>query len=438
VRGISYTTRPPHLAFVDFDGPGDTPMVYIPGTFLPIALMEQDPGCARFLSGLCSFSRLIAFDRSGLAYSDPIADWNAPVVQTWSTDVERILDHLDVARCTIFASGFAAGSAVHFAVAAPDRVDRMIIFNFARSAPDGLIDAAMRMIGPDVPEGGYVDWPLVLAPSRATDPSFVDWWFRTGQQAASPTVARRIWRSVMTSDLTEVLRRVQVPALLIHRSDNTLIPEGAMDEAAALMPAASVVELPGDDLLEFAGDIDALIAEIATFCTGSPARIPPSRGLVTLLLTDIVSSTELAARARAGDWRGVLDRHDELARREVGRYGGAIVKHAGDGLLSTFDSPSRALRAAVAVRDALTELDVHVRCGVHLGEVDQRGDDVAGVNVHVVARVTGVAGAGEILCSSALPIVVSGGAAEFESAGRHDLKGLDGAWELYRLLRPPT
>ena len=192
--------------------------------------------------------------------------------------------------------------------------------------------------------------------------------------------------------------------------------------------------LEGGDLIPNAGDIDGLLFEIAEFLHGAIHTASASRPITTILFTDLVGSTSAAHELGDANWRAVLDHHDHLIERTVRRNAGTIVKTTGDGALTTFDAPSRALRCALALRDAMADLDLGVRMGLHLGEVEGRGTDVAGVAVHLAARVMSAADDGEILTIAALPLSTLGGGTGFESCGAHALNGFDDVFELFRLI----
>jgi class 3 adenylate cyclase len=224
---------------------------------------------------------------------------------------------------------------------------------------------------------------------------------------------------------------VCVPTLVVRRSQvRTHSPE-VVARVAEAIPDAEMVDIPGTDDLVFGPDVDALVAEIARFLTGEAHVPPPTRSLCAVLFTDLVSSTERAAAVGDERWKSVLNHHDAVARTMVGRGGGRVVKTTGDGVLAVLPSASAALRAGEQIAQALTAEDLQVRIGIHVAEIEHRGDDVAGLGVHVAARVMAAAGAGEIYVSSTVPTVVAGGGFRFETRGTHQLKGVPGDWELF-------
>ena len=252
--------------------------------------------------------------------------------------------------------------------------------------------------------------------------------------SASPAAAHALTRMNGEIDVRHVLPAIAVPTLLVHRiGDRTLPVEGARYMAERI-PGATLVELPGDDHLPFVGDQDEILDEIEEFLTGIRPSPAPDRVLATVLFTDIVGSTMRAAELGDRRWRDLLETHHAVVRKELERWQGREVDTAGDGFLATFDGPARAIRCACAIRDAVTGLGLEIRAGLHCGEVEIVGDDVAGIAVHTGARVAALADANEVLVSSTVRDLVAGSGIEFEERGEHELKGVPGSWRLYAVL----
>jgi class 3 adenylate cyclase len=233
------------------------------------------------------------------------------------------------------------------------------------------------------------------------------------------------------ADVRPGLRAVQAPTLVLYRSGDRFAGKPYAEYLAGHIAGAKLVELPGEDNLIFVGDSDADVDEIEEFLTGARHAPETDRVLATVLFTDIVGSTERAAGLGDRRWRRVLDSHDQAVRRQLDRFGGREVHTAGDGFLATFDGPGRAIQCACAICDAVGALGVEVRVGLHTGEIEVRGEDVAGMAVHIGARVSSVAEAGEVLVSSTVKDLVVGSAIEFADRGEHELKGVPGSWRLY-------
>jgi class 3 adenylate cyclase len=230
-------------------------------------------------------------------------------------------------------------------------------------------------------------------------------------------------------DMRPALPSVQAPTLFLHRQGLRTAAQ-TRDDAQHIM-GAKVVELPGEDRLFFVGDTGPMLDAIEEFLTGQLPVRHSDRVLATVLFTDIVGSTEHAAQVGDRRWRDLLATHDALLAAEVERFRGRVVKSTGDGALATFDGPGRAIRCSCAIRDSARTLGVDLRAGLHTGEIEMIGDDVAGIAVHIGARVSALAGSGEVLVSSTVKDLVAGSGINFIERGEHELKGVPGAWRLF-------
>jgi class 3 adenylate cyclase len=238
----------------------------------------------------------------------------------------------------------------------------------------------------------------------------------------------------MEIDVRDVLPAIRVPTLVLHRSGDRVVPVQAGRYLAEHIPDAKFVELPGVDHYPFAGDSDAMLDEIEEFLTGSRRVREPDRVLATVLFTDIVDSTERAAELGDRRWKQLLDDHHRLVRAELERSRGKEVRIAGDGFLATFDGPARAVRCACAIRDAVRELGIEIRAGLHTGEIELAQTGVEGIAVHIGARVAALAGAGEVLASSTVKDLVVGSGIDFADRGTHVLKGVPGEWNVHAVI----
>jgi class 3 adenylate cyclase len=240
-------------------------------------------------------------------------------------------------------------------------------------------------------------------------------------------------RLVYESDVRSILPSIRVPTLVIHRVDAQVIPAAHGRYLAEHIPGARYVELPGIDNFVWAGDPDATLAEIQDFITGVRPAPTPKRALATLLFTDIVDSTRKAAELGDRKWRQLLDEHYRVTRRQLGRFDGHEVKTVGDGVLAIFDGPARAVRCAAAIRDEVGELGLGLRAGLHTGEIEVEANDIAGLGVHIGARISALASAGEILVTSTVRDLVVGSGLEFDDRGTRELKGVPGEWRVFAL-----
>jgi class 3 adenylate cyclase len=276
------------------------------------------------------------------------------------------------------------------------------------------------------------DFLLEVAPSVANDAGFRQWWEEAGRRGASPGTARALLRVAMESDVRAVLPAIRIPTLVVHLRDDPLIPINAGRYIADHIGEAHWVEVPGADDYWWASDSAGVVLdEVEEFVTGVLATPPENRVLSTVLFTDIVSSTVRAIELGDHRWRDMLDGHDKAVRRQLARFRGKEVNTTGDGFLATFDGPARAVECACAIRDAARQLGVEVRSGVHTGEIELRGDDVAGVAVHIAARVAALAEPSTVWVSRTVTDLVTGSGIGFSDRGNHDLKGVPGTWALF-------
>jgi class 3 adenylate cyclase len=325
----------------------------------------------------------------------------------------------------------------------PERIGALIMYaSVARTswAPD--YDWAMPLAERKAMSGANIaswgenkgDAMKLWAPTMADNPGLVAWFERMQRLAASPAEARVIANAMIDLDVREVLPRIRVPTLVMHRPKERVWDVRHSRYLAENISGARYVELDGIDSFPFVGDSDAIVEEIEEFLTGGRRGGEFARALLTVMFTDIVDATARAAELGDGRWRDLLARHDEQVRRQLERFDGREVKTVGDGFLATFDGPpSRALRCALAITEAARDLGIEVRIGIHTGECELIGDDVGGMAVHIASRVGGLAGAGEVLVSGTVFGTVVGGPFGFEDRGFHDLKGVPGRWPLFSL-----
>jgi len=422
------------IAYATFgDGPVD--FVFVPGWVSHLESWWEADAPARFFRRIASFSRLIMFDKRGTGLSDPFT--GVPTLEERSDDVRAVMEA--VGSTAAFLCGLSEGGpmSVLFSAAYPDRTRGLI-----------LIGSNVRILkSPDWPYGktpeewqefreGIEDWGQgglinLFLPSFAGDERAKRYFSRWQRMSASPSTALALFDANTQIDIRHILPQVQVPTLVIHRTDEPVVSVGNARYAAEHIPGARLLEQPGEDHLPWLGDADGMLDAIEEFVTGSRHHVDEDRILATVLFTDIVDSTRLAAEAGDRRWRELLDAHDEISAREVERFRGRRVKTTGDGMLAVFDGPARGVRCAQAVLDGLAELRVEIRAGLHVGECELRGDDVGGLAVHIGARVAGLAKPSEILVSRTVRDLVAGSGLRFDERGEHELKGVPDRWSLY-------
>jgi class 3 adenylate cyclase len=296
------------------------------------------------------------------------------------------------------------------------------------------IRSAGIALDPDAVERGF-DVLGYIAPSVARDDMFRAWWDLAGNRAASPSMARAVNEVLSASDVRNTLARISAPTLIILREDAVFVGAGHGRYLADHIPGARLVELPGADSLHWIGDTAQMLDEIEEFVTGVRGGSDAERVLTTIVFTDIVGSTQRAAALGDDRWHALLDNHDNVVRHQLERFGGREVNTVGDGFVAMFTSPSVAIECADALVDAARPLGIEIRVGIHAGEVEVRGDDIAGMAVHIGARVSALAGPSEVLVSSTVREIVTGSRRQFVERGEYDLKGVPGRWRVHALVR---
>jgi class 3 adenylate cyclase len=425
------------------DGPID--LLMLPGPFVPIDSIDAEPSMYRFHRRLASFSRVIRFDYRGIGLSSRVPSMDMIGPTFWAQDAIAVMDKVGCKQATIFAPSYNGMSGLLLAADYPERVRSLVIANGAARtlwAPDypvgtgaRLADPFMRVaMEPDAVEQGF-DVLKIIAPTVAGDDAFRLWWDLAGNRAGSPSMARAVTKVVTEADVRDALGRISAPTLILHRVDSIFVPVGHGRYLAEHIAKSRLVELPGADSLYWVGDTALMLDEIEEFITGVRGSFDAERVVATIVFTDIVGSTERAALLGDDRWRDLLDNHDTIVRHELQRFGGREVNTAGDGFVATFVSPSAAIACADEIVDAVRVLGIEVRVGMHAGEVEVRGADVAGMAVHIGARVAALAGPSEVLVSSTLRDIVTGSRRAFAERGEHELKGVPGQWRLYALER---
>jgi class 3 adenylate cyclase len=420
-------------------GEGDLDLVYVPGLASHLELFWEAPAYSRFLHRLASFSRLILIDRLGTGLSDRLPPDQASTYEQRMDDIRAVMDAVDSERPALLGWSEGATLCAICAATYPERVSALVMYggiprllaadDYAFGVPATLMDDFMGML----PERWGRDGDLLKlwAPSVGDSKPEREWFTRFGRLATSPGAIVALMRMIMETDIREVLPTIQVPTLVIHRTEDTLVSVEHSRFMAERIPNARLAELPGKDHLWFFGDQDAIVDEVEEFLTGARSAPEPDRVLATVLFTDIVSSTERAAALGDSRWRELLERHETVVRRELERHRGREVKTTGDGFLATFDGPARGIRCATAIADAVRPLGIEIRAGLHTGELETMNGDVGGIAVHTGARVSAEAGPGEVLVSGTVKDLVAGSGIEFEDRGDHELKGVPGEWRLY-------
>jgi pimeloyl-ACP methyl ester carboxylesterase/class 3 adenylate cyclase len=417
------------------DGPVD--LVWIAGSVTHLGVLWEHPGYRHFCEQLASFSRLILFDKRGMGLSERT---RAGTLEERMDDVRAVMDAAGSQRAALVGVSEGGPMSMLFAATHPERTEALLLIGAEVKEEqtdewpwgEGTreeFDSWMR----ELPER----WGRALAADRFfpedPDPEATQRWFGRLQTASmTPRDAIAFMSMAMDIDVRDVVPSVRVPTLIVHRVDDPICHVENARFLAANIPEARYVELPGNLHIPWAGSGgDEILEEIREFLTGVRESPEPDRVLATVLFTDIVGSTERATQLGDRRWREVLEAHHSAVRRQLERFRGRELDTAGDGFLASFDGPARAIRCAGAAIEAVRRLGLDIRAGVHTGECEVVGDKLAGIAVHIGARVAGRAGPGEVLVSSTVRDLVAGSGLVFEDRGAAALKGVPGEWRLY-------
>jgi pimeloyl-ACP methyl ester carboxylesterase len=422
------------------DGPVD--LVVVPGFVSNVDTQWGDPEITRFNERLASFARVVMYDKAGTGLSDPVPA--IPTLEQRMADLRAVLDAAGTERPVLFGISEGGPLSLLFAATYPDSVRGLILYG---SFATGMLDATVNPSGPRwIDTAGRLktvtdNWGRgllvdLMSPTLAGQPLVRRLAGMNERASASPAMARAAWDSIVRTDVRDILPTVRTPTQILHRIGDPIPIEGAR-YMAEQVDGARLVELPGADHWWWVGDADATLDAIQEFVTGTRPERPVDRMLATVLFTDVVGSTERAVELGDEAWRQLLERHNELTRRELAIFRGREIASTGDGFLAIFDGPARAVRCASKLAETLAGAGVPIRAGVHAGECEQLGDNIGGIAVHIGARVAGAANAGEVLATGTVRDLVAGSGIQFEDAGERELKGVPGAWHLYRAAAVP-
>ena len=412
-------------------GDGPITVVLVPGFVSNVEIAWEFPEHAAFLRRLASFSRLVMFDKRGTGLSDRVGRDRLPTLEERMDDVRAVMDAVGCDRAALFGLSEGGPMAVLFAATYPERVSHLVLYgSYARRA-DAEPDNGEALIRSIERSWGTGEVLAARGASLAHDVGVREGLARLERQSASPSAAAAVIRMAAAIDVRDVLGVVSVPTLVLHRRDDRNLRVDAAREMAKGVSGARYVELEGVDHIAWFGDAETLLGHVEEFVTGERHDPDAERILATVLFTDMVSSTERAERLGDAAWRTLLDLYESIADHEVRRSRGRFVTSTGDGLLAVFDGPARAVRCASALRDALLSRDIHIRAGLHIGEIELRGGDVAGLAVHVGARICHLAQPGEVLVSRTITDLVAGSGIRFADRGQHSLKGVIEPYQLF-------
>lgn len=425
-----------HVAY-QVVGEGPVDIVFVEGSITNRHLQWEAPLYRRFVERVGSFARVILFDKRGMGLSDRV---QAGTLEERMDDVRAVMDAVGSERAALIGESEGGPLSMLFAAAHPERT------------------LALILAGAEVKEEITEDWPWgestreafeesmttlaerwsrapsslrILLSSSGDDPQLLEWYARLKVQSASPAAAEVFLRMAHDIDVRDVAPAIRVPTLILHSTGDQVCHVENGRFLARTIPGARFVELPGSDHVMYGELADLALAEIREFLTGVREGPEPERVLATVLFTDLVGSTERARELGDRRWRDLLERHHEAVRSQLTRFSGREIDTAGDGFLAAFDGPARAIRCAQAIVSAVDAIGLAVRAGVHTGECEVLGEKLAGLAVHVGARVAAQAGPGQVLVSSTVRDLIAGSGIELEDRGLYALKGIDEERRLY-------
>jgi class 3 adenylate cyclase/pimeloyl-ACP methyl ester carboxylesterase len=417
-------------------GDGPLQLVFLHGSAIPIDLLSEDPGFIRVRRRLASFSRTVLFDVRGLGASegDPRDSLAAEIMDA---DVIALLDAVGFHQAAMVGGSIRGPAAIHFSVTHAERVSGLALVNtyahyvqeddYPWGFPREELDERVALVKEI---WGTATQLEILAPSRVADERFRAWYTRSMRSFGGPDQIADLVRANLGANVRALLPSISVPTLVLHREGDRQIHLGAGRYLAEHIPNAKFVVLPGDDHLFFVGDADALVDEIEEFLTGARTGADADVMTMTVLFTDIVASTEQQARVGPREWSRMTDRHDAMVRAALSRHRGHEVKTTGDGFLATFDATGRALRCAAEILAGAKDIGLDLRAGVHTGDLEVRGDDIAGLTVTIAKRICDLAEPAQVLVSETVRSNMVGAGIQFQDQGEHHLKGVPGTWRL--------
>jgi class 3 adenylate cyclase len=424
------------------------PLVFIPALISNVEISWEHELYRRNFEHFGRHMTCVQFDKRGIGLSDRFD--GVPTMEQRNEDIFAVMDAVGWDSAHFLGVSEGAAMAQLFAADFPERVESLALVNtfvsprYRDRYPEFFEDGDPPMLGVDriverfmniaalwsEDPSPMVEWEM---PSAIDNSSFVRWCGRLQRMSCSPKDFVKQLESVVALDAGDAPERITTRTLVVHVKGDRVLPAAGGRLLAQLIPDADYVEIPGEDhfawIMPTWREIDDVLIE---FATGTAVSRVSTRQFATVLFTDIVGSTRQSAARGDAAWRALLDSHDRIARGLVDEQGGRVVKSTGDGLLVTFDTPSQAVTAGLALREALTGVGIDIRAGVHAGEIEVHDDgDISGIAVNLAARVEQCAADGEFWASPTVRDMMLGGTTTFTDAGEHTLKGIDGTWRLF-------
>lgn len=448
---MSLFRNPPKTRYVDTGrgslgyqvfGDGTSHVVFSGSIDSNAEAMWDLPEAAEYFDRLSAFSRVLYYDSRGSGVSDPVPNAGLFTFESFSDDTRIAMDAAGFDRATIIGDVEGGPRAIMFAATYPERVESLVLTNtFARflrsdDYPIGIPEDALANLQTWMTQNwGTADYFKGTSPSLSQDPAIRDRLARYQRISTSPGVTGSAIEFYRQTDVRWMLSAIQAPTLVLVRRDAVYHRAEHGRYLAAEIPNAELVELPGGDTAPFfIGDTTPVLSAIEQFITGDRTHHVPDRTLATVMFTDIVDSTRLAAQLGDARWLDTLDRHNRLTRQYIQRYHGKEINTTGDGFLATFDGPTRAVTCAAHLHAAMPDAGVEIRVGLHTGEIEvDTSGDIGGLAVHIASRVADATTEPGVVVSGTVKDLVTGSGIEFTPLGEFDLKGIPGTWNLHQL-----
>ena len=448
---MSLFRNPPETRYVDTGrgslgyqvfGDGTSHVVFSGSIDSNAEAMWDLPEAAEYFDRLSAFSRVLYYDSRGSGVSDPVPNAGLFTFESFSDDTRIAMDAAGFDRATIIGDVEGGPGAMMFAATYPERVESLVLTNtFARflrsdDYPIGIPEDALANLQTWMTQNwGTADYFTGTSPSLLHDPAIRDRLARYQRISTSPGVTGSAIEFYRQTDVRWMLSAIQAPTLVLVRRDAVYHRAEHGRYLAAEIPNAELVELPGGDTAPFfIGDTTPVLSAIEQFITGDRTHHVPDRTLATVMFTDIVDSTRLAAQLGDARWLDTLERHNRLTRQYIQRYHGKEINTTGDGFLATFDGPTRAVTCAAHLHAAMPDAGVEIRVGLHTGEIEvDTSGDIGGLAVHIASRVADATTEPGVVVSGTVKDLVTGSGIEFTPLGEFDLKGIPGTWNLHQL-----
>ncbi|MGI9577558.1 MAG: adenylate/guanylate cyclase domain-containing protein [Microthrixaceae bacterium] len=427
------------VAYRQLPGSGNAELVFMLDAWFAMGSLYEDRLMARFLDGLRELGDLVVFDRLGSGLSDPPPDWDGSAADRLASQVEAVVSDAGLTEATVVAEMFGSPAAV-LAAARSGAIRQLVLVHPYNPwlwdlVGHELLEGSVQRVSDD----GWTPVKL-LAPERARDPVFVEWFESSFRSAMSPKQVRQTGFALSSSDRDELrthYHELTTPTLLLRSEDAwSMVPLEDAERADQQIPTSRRVHVPGPDQLSCGSSVEPCLAEITRFVAGEDRHRTAERVVQGLLYTDVGGSTEAASQAGDERWAGLMAVHDRVSDQVVSQLGGRVVRTTGDGIVAVLPSATSALRAAVSISSKLAARGLHIRAGVHVGDVEPHSDDLTGLSLNIAARVMNEADPGEIYLTESTRIAALGAGFATIPVGSRELKGLEGSWELHALQGP--